>query len=381
MSDSFEIKLNQALRQEISSITPNRVDDLLARLGEQPAPQAAPVAEAAASKRKTYRPRWQLLAAAVLALILLGSGIFYGVRSSRRSVIILDADAPVAFVVDGFNRVRSVRLENASAASSITSDSLVGKPLEKAVADATEQLIAADLLSEEENAVLISVQESEQKRAESLTEIAIRSLRASATEHAITPVVILQTIGEDAPSIQGASLGKTAFVDRLMGGIEDQKTADLVHAALEDLLYYSGENAITPAQVTTQGTLNESIFRTAENAEEIARADSGYDASEASVSTLLGWERSDLVYFATVDAGSRIGYYCISARTGEILSVVWEELGTPPADEPEHTIAPVPPAIVPTPTTPVPTLPPTRPPVTWDVDDFNGIIDFWDDII
>ena len=82
-----------------------------------------------------------------------------------------------------------------------------------------------------------------------------------------------------------------------------------------------------------------------------------------------------------MDAGSRIGYYCISARTGEILSEVWEELGTPPADEPEHTIAPVPPAIVPTPTTPVPTLPPTRPPVTWDVDDFKGIIDFWDDII
>ena len=158
-------KLNNALRQEISAMTPNRVDDLLARLGEQ----QQPVAETPAHVGKVHRIRWQL-AAAMLALILLGSGVFYGARSAQRSVVIIDADASVAFTVDGFDRVRSVRLEDARAVSVVDADACAGKKLGAAVQNVTEQFIAGDVLSAEQNAVLLSVQADSAKRAESLAQ-------------------------------------------------------------------------------------------------------------------------------------------------------------------------------------------------------------------
>ena len=381
MSDSFNVKLNQALRQEISAITPNRVDDLLARLGEQSAPQAAPVAEAAASKRKTYRPRWQLLAAAMLALVLLGSGIFYGVMRGQRSVVILDADASVAFSVDGFDRVRSVRLEDARAASVVDSGRLVGKKLDKAVADAAEQLIAADVLSAEDNAVLLSVQESGAKRSAALAEKASKALGAVAAKHAVAPIVLMQSIPENASSLAGASVGRTAYVNRLFDGVADGKTAELVHATLEELLYFSYDKSLTPAQVTAEGKLNESVFRTAEDAVDIALADAGYTAAQAAASSLLGWEESNLVYLTTLDAGSRIGYYCISARTGEILNVFWEEAGT---EIPEPTAPSVTPSILPPSSVPGysgPTGPATPQTPSWDYGDVEDFFEFWDDLI
>ena len=180
-------KLNIALRQEISAITPNRVDDLLARLGEQPPlSDETPVSEIPAVTRMPNRLRRQLIAA-VLALVVLGGGIFYGVRSAQRSVVILDADAPVAFTVDGFDRVRSVRLEDSHAVSAVDAGDLSGKRLDKAVAEVTEQLIERDLLSSDENAVLLSVQEDGKTRVDALAKKANNALTTAAAGHEITP--------------------------------------------------------------------------------------------------------------------------------------------------------------------------------------------------
>lgn len=379
-------KLNIALRQEISAITPNRVDDLLARLGEQPPlSDETPVSEIPAVTRMPNRLRRQLIAA-VLALVVLGGGIFYGVRSAQRSVVILDADAPVAFTVDGFDRVRSVRLEDSHAVSAVDAGNLSGKRLDKAVAEVTEQLIERDLLSSDENAVLLSVQEDGKTRADALAKKANNALTTAAAGHEITPVVVMQTIPENASSINGASLGKTAYVDKLVGGIEGKETADLVHASLEDLMYFSNQKGLNPEQVKRVGTLNEAVYYTADNAVAIACADAGYDPSGVETSALLGWENTDLVYLATVNAGSRVGYYCISARTGEILNVYWEELNQTQTALDGQTTPPTLPGI-PSNTSPGTSLPdiselPSMPATSnFDIDSIIHFFELWDDII
>ena len=375
-------KLNNALRQEISAMTPNRVDDLLARLGEQ----QQPVAETPAHVGKVHRIRWQL-AAAMLALILLGSGVFYGARSAQRSVVIIDADASVAFTVDGFDRVRSVRLEDARAVSVVDADACAGKKLGAAVQNVTEQFIAGDVLSAEQNAVLLSVQADSAKRAESLAQKTNSALGEAAGSHDVAPVVVMQTIPENASSLGGASLGKTVFVDKLVGGIEGKETADLVRASLQDLLYFSDQKGLKPGRVTTVGTLNDEIYCTSDDAADIACADAGLDKSEADVSMLLGWEETELVYLATVDAGSRIGYYCISARTGEILDVLWEELGEQPGDGDGQgmtsaDLPPIPGNVAPGTSLPeMPDLPSIPSTSGWDIDSIQQFIDLWDSII
>lgn len=374
-------QLNQALRQEISAITPNRIDDLLAQLGEQQSPLPQQQTPTAVRRPKPLRRQ---LVAAVLALIVVGGGIFYGAKSAQRSVVIVDADAPVAFTVDGFDRVRSVRLEDTRAATVVDASQCNGKKLDAAVQNLTEQYIEHNVLSADENAVLVSVQEDGAKRAESLAQKTKTALSEAAASHEITPAVVMQTITEDAASVNGASPGKTAFVDKLVGGIEEKETADLTRAALQDLLYFSEEKALNPERLTMVGDINESIYHTADGAIEIACADAGYDAASIQTSALLGWNDTDLVYMATLDAGDRVGYYCISARTGEILDVYWVELKAQidegvPVPGTSYSLPSIPGTI--TPGLPVQPGPPTLPSSDFDYGSIVQFFELWDDII
>ena len=375
-------KLNQALRQEISAMTPNRVDDLLARLGEQQSP--LPETEQKVVPMRPRRLRRQLVAA-VLALVLLGGGVFFGVKGGQRSVVILDADAPVAFTVDGFDRVRSVRLEDARAVSVVDASQCTGKSLDDAVQNLTEQLIENNVLSTDENAVLVTVQEDSTKRAAALEQKANEALSLAAAGHEISPAVVLQTISEDAVPLAGASLGKSAYVQKLIGGIAEQEASDLAHAALQDLIYFSEEKSLDPGAITQIGAINDAIYYTAENAVAVACTDAGYDAAEIDTSALLGWDEAKLVYMATLNAGNRIGYYCISARTGEILDVFWEELAAPEAESeilPPSGLPDIPSGGYQNPGLPsmnnVPSMPSTS---GWDVDSIKRFFRMWDAII
>ena len=196
-------------------MTPNRVDDLLARLGPQPTPASDP---AETVTRRPARRVYRQLIAAVLALVLLGAGVFYGVMRGRRSTVIIDADASVAFTVDGFDRVRSVRLEDARAVSVVDPTQLTGKRLDDAVTLVTTLFISGDVLSETDNAVLVSVQEDNAGRADALAQRTNNALSLAATDAAIAPHVLLQTLPEQTSAVAGTGLGKTALVDKLTGG-------------------------------------------------------------------------------------------------------------------------------------------------------------------
>jgi hypothetical protein len=156
---------------------------------------------------------------------------------------------------------------------------------------------------------------------------------------------------------------------------------------VQDLLYFSGQKGLDPAEVTTVGTLNEEIYCTSENAVDIACADAGLEKAAVDVSALLGWEETNLVYLATLNAGSRIGYYCISARTGDILDVLWEDLGGQPDDADGQFAAPAELPAIPENVTPGASLPdmsdlPSVPSTSgWDIDSIKQFFRLWDSII
>ena len=104
-----EFELNLRLKQEMESLAPNRLEELLAACGEQTPvqPNIVPM------PRKTRRlPR---LVAAAAAAVLVLSGSFFGVKAAQRSVVTVDAGAEISMTVNGFNRVRSVTVEGLEA--------------------------------------------------------------------------------------------------------------------------------------------------------------------------------------------------------------------------------------------------------------------------
>ncbi|MBQ9045444.1 MAG: hypothetical protein IJ112_05805 [Oscillospiraceae bacterium] len=374
-------QLHIALRQEISAMTPNRVDDLLARLGPQPTPASDP---AETVTRRPARRVYRQLIAAVLALVLLGAGVFYGVMRGRRSTVIIDADASVAFTVDGFDRVRSVRLEDARAVSVVDPTQLTGKRLDDAVTLVTTLFISGDVLSETDNAVLVSVQEDNAGRADALAQRTNNALSLAATDAAIAPHVLLQTLPEQTSAVAGTGLGKTALVDKLTGG--SARADELLQASVQDLIYYTETQDIPLEDTTTLGTLNTDVYYSDDAAVTIACEAAGLAPAYVSPVAELGWQGSELVYIVTLQPGSGVQYYCVSARTGEVLDsympdltgVRPEETPAPVETTPAVPSAPVTPGgsatPVPVPSVPVPAVP------SVDPDSFRRFVRFWEDI-
>ena len=380
-------QLNLALRQEISAITPNRLDDLLARLGPQQTPEAAaPASETAApAPRRNVRALRRYLVAAVLALVLLGSGVFYAIKSGQRSVIVIDANASVAFTVNGFNRVTSVRVENAGASSVVDAERCNGMPLDEAINELTDQLIEASVISTTENAVLLSVQEDGAKRADKLASDAVNALRSAAARHAVYPVILVQTLPEDADAVPGVGSGKAALASKLIGDDNEAHLDTLMRASVMDLMIYADTKGVTLADTTIYGALDRDAYCATEDAVQTACRAAACTVENANAQAVLGWQDTELVYIVTLQKGEQYEFYCISARTGEVLDSYVPAPGELVPEQTDNSGGYVPqqggtPSVPSVPDTPdVPDSGYDAP--NWDIDTFIDMVEFWDDII
>ena len=373
-------QLNLALRQEISAIAPNRLDDLLARLGAQQSPEAAAPEPAAPAARRNVRSFRRYLVAAVLALVLLGSGAFYGIKSAQRSVVVIDANAPVAFTVNGFDRVTSVRLETADTSAYVDAERCNGKKLDDAIGALTDQLVEAAVISPSENAVLLSVQEDGAKRADRLASEAVDALRSAAARHSLAPVILVQKLPEKA----GVGSGRAALVDQMIRNDDETRTDTLLRASVMDLLIYADARHAALSDTTLYGALDRDAYCTPETAVQAACSAASCDAENANAQAVLGWQEAELVYIVTLQKGEQYEFYCISARTGEVLDSFVPEPGQIAPEPTETTSGSAPQggtANVPsTPSTPA--VPDSGYDVPqWDIDTFVDMIEFWDDII
>ena len=376
-------KLNNALRQEIFAMTPDRLDDLLARLDD---PIEVPE-ETTVYRRRPRQVR--RLVAAVLALVLLGTAVFCGVLGARRSVVVIDANAPVAFTVDGFNRVRSVRLADTRAAYIVNAERCTGKSLDDAVQDIAEQMIAADFLTPTDNVILVSVLEDGSRRADKLADKAREGLSAAAAAHEIAPAVVMQTLPETRTAASEA--GKAALVQKVIGDVADDDAAKLLDASVQDLVFYAAEMNIALADTEMQGDLASDAYCSADDAVAASLAAAGVAPGQVQSSAILGWQDTSLVYIVSLQSDHYLRLFCVSARTGEVLDDYTPDLpvGTPEppeeTDRPEHhQVTPSHPVPSVTPTTPQPSVP-TIPPQPAQTDSeardtFRDFIHFWGDI-
>ena len=156
-------ELNTRLRQEIEQLTPNRLDDLLEACSEPPAKKKDGRVIPIAHSGKSGWRRW--VAVAAMLVLLIGVGSFVGVNELRCSTITFDVNPSVSILVNGFDRVREMRINNEDAAMLLFDYDLTGMKLDKAVETITQELIRAEYLTDDSNGMLISVRNASDRRA------------------------------------------------------------------------------------------------------------------------------------------------------------------------------------------------------------------------
>ena len=210
-----------------------------------------------AKPRKAVRP-W--LAAACAALVLLGAGgggLLYHQSHAVASVVSLDVNPSIELKVNRNEKVISCTALNTEAAAVLFNmgggADLVGTKLDVAVNAIVGALVREGYLDSVSSAILISVEDSDQARAQRLQAELVASVDGVLQAQAPGTSVLSQVLTVDAgtkPVVygEGLSLGKAALVEKVlaMNGAGEKAFDQLAALSVEELndLLKAGEKRI-----------------------------------------------------------------------------------------------------------------------------------------
>lgn len=213
-NDLMEKRLANALEKT----APDDVDGVLSRCKER----KGTVIPMTTKKTKKI---WTTLTAACLALVLVGSGLFYQQANAVASVVSLDVNPSIELKVNRNEKVLSCTPLNDDARA-VLSDmgngaDLKGAKLDVAVNAIVGGLVRSGYLSDLSSAIMISVEDKDQTRAEKLQRELTDTVDGVLESSAAKASVLTQTVTQDAGLEQQAkanniSTGKAALVNRIV---------------------------------------------------------------------------------------------------------------------------------------------------------------------
>lgn len=213
-NDFMEKRLANALEKT----APDDVDGVLSRCKERKG-TVIPM-----TTKKTKKA-WTTLTAACLALVLVGSGLFYQQANAVASVVSLDVNPSIELKVNRNEKVLACTPLNDDAKAVLSDmgngEDLKGAKLDVAVNAIVGGLVRSGYLSDLSSAIMISVEDKDQTRAEKLQRELTDTVDGVLESSAAKASVLTQTVTQDAELEQQAkanniSTGKAALVNRIV---------------------------------------------------------------------------------------------------------------------------------------------------------------------
>ena len=232
-------KMEQRLASAVEKTAPNDVNGVLSRCDERKG-TVIPM-----TPKKTTKTRWTTLAAACLALVLLGGGgIFYQQAHAVASVVSLDVNPSIELKVSKSEKVLVCTPLNEDA-KAILADmgdgaDLKGAKLDVAVNAIVGSLVRNGYLNSISSAIMISVEDNDTARAEKLQRELTSTVDGVLQTSEAKASVLTQTLTQDAGLAQQArensiSTGKAALVNRVLALNPALKFDALAKLSVEEL--------------------------------------------------------------------------------------------------------------------------------------------------
>ena len=269
-------------------------------------------------KTKKMTKRWTTLAACLAAVLLVGGGLFYRQTNAVASVVSLDVNPSIELRVSKSEKVLSCTPLNDDARTVLADmgggADLKGAKLDVAVNAIVGGLVRSGYLSDISSAIMISVEDKDQTRAEKLQRELTDTVDGVLQSSAAKATVLTQTVTQDAALEQQAkenhiSTGKAALVNRILTMNDTLSFEALAALSVEELKDLAEAGA--PAMPIGR-----------DKAEAIAAAEFAKATAAKAVYTEVDAELDDYpacyeVEFKTADGGE-FGYK-IDAYTGAVL--------------------------------------------------------------
>lgn len=304
--------IEHRLRQELSDIAPNKLDEVLAAVDALPE-NGGTVINFAQTAKKRRSPLKAALSAAAALLLIVGAAGLYANLSADRYIVAVDVNPAVELRVNGFDRISAVTLKNNDAKTLISEDDLKGKTVSDAVDTLTEKLCGDGYLNENSNGVLVSVHGGD----DALCSKIVGSVGKATERAGFNYAVLYQSLDDDAD-------GKAELIAKLDGRFDDLSIEELSKLSVQELIFLAESLDSLPDKTELYGKLNG--YLSAED----AKHDAGVDSASATQSIIRYAEQ--LAYEIVYTENGTTHKYVVSASTGEVLA--HEKHGNSSSDSP-----------------------------------------------
>lgn len=292
--------IEHRLRQELSDIAPNKLDEVLAAVDALPE-NGGTVIDFTQTAKKRRSPLKAVLSAAAALLLIVGAAGLYANLSADRYIVAVDVNPAVELRVNGFDRISAVTLKNNDAKTLISEDDLKGKTVSDAVDTLTEKLCGDGYLNENNNGVLVSVHGGD----DALCSKIVGSVGKATERAGFNYAVLYQSLDDDAD-------GKAELIAKLDGRFDDLSIEELSKLSVQELIFLAESLDSLPDKTELYGKLNG--YLSAED----AKHDAGVDSASATQSIIRYAEQ--LAYEIVYTENGTTHKYVVSASTGKVLA-------------------------------------------------------------
>ncbi len=332
--------LDQRLRTALEHAAPNRPEEVLARCGAQ---DAGPyLTELTPRRRRPLRAVPAVLAAClalVLSIGLLRPALF--TAQEAVSVVSLDVNPSVVLTLDDERRVLEATAQNGDGAAILDGMDLAGTDLNVAVNAIIGSLVKNGYVDALANSILISVEDADSARAQSLRETLSGEVAQLLDAASVSGAVLSQTVTADEGLSQlaeayGITHGKAALIQSLVDSSDHLTFDELAGLTINELNLLASSTAVSAqreqgiqtastalesSNIQSTGSASVEGYIGVEAAQAAALADAGVDAAQATITgTDFDYEDGRMIYEVEFYVAGVEYEYDIDASTGAVLA-------------------------------------------------------------
>lgn len=326
-------ELENELKKQVAAETPDVLDAILERCGEQPESICRTEDKAPKQAKRMWRP--VLATAAAVAVIVAGSlGLHsYTVAHAVDTVVSLDVNPGVEIMANSAEKVLSISALDEEAGAALEGSALEGKTLEDAADEIVLILTEEGYITQEANSVLVTVNNADSAKAEDIEGRLIERIVAVLDSKGVEGSVLGQTVSGgrvEASTSTDISAGKAALVEKLAALSPELDAEELKNMPVSDLAVlaevYAGEDGLKG--VVRVGKASEDSYIGAEGAVNATGAELGINALDiVKAQTSVGVDEGKLVYKVDIETDVGHVFSIVDAVTGKILDAVADASG------------------------------------------------------